>query len=269
MSFRAQVKTFAKARLSEQYATSLGGILLAIAPVLFLSFVLFLLSFLRDFIIFYFYTTYPNAFYAFPPFSGGTSFLHMQFSFLLFSLSMIFTVISYFLLPFSNVGRVSLSLSVARRQKASVLQPYRSGAKNYLRKLGGMLWMALFIFLWSLLFVVPGIIKAYSYRFTPYILADCPNVKARDALKLSMRMTDGIKGEIFLFDLSFLGWFVLTALTCGILAIYTAPYFFIAEATLYESMKNSALSSNRICEEDLFPAKNAPFSHSPRPYGTF
>ena len=60
-----------------------------------------------------------------------------------------------------------------------------------------------------MLLVVPGIVKAYAYRLTPYILADCPRVSATGALEISMRMTQGHKWEIFVMELSFLGWNLL------------------------------------------------------------
>lgn len=241
MSFRAEVKTFAKARLNEQYGTTLAGILLILAPAFFLGMVASGISMIFH-LAFQFYS--PMYTYSYTP---------IWSPFITSGISFMISLGALFLLPFTDAGCASLTLSVARRQKASAVQPYVEGAKNYTRKLGGLLWMSLFVFLWSLLFIIPGIVKAYSYRFTPYILADCPNVKAKDALKLSMRMTDGVKGEIFVFDLSFIGWFLLTFLTCGILSIYTIPYFKVAEATLYESMKNSALASGRIHENDLSP----------------
>ncbi|MBQ1504250.1 MAG: DUF975 family protein [Oscillospiraceae bacterium] len=96
---------------------------------------------------------------------------------------------------------------------------------NYGRKLGGILWMGLWVFLWSLLFVIPGIIKAYEYALTPYILANYPDVEAMEALNLSKRMTKGHKADLFVFDLSFIGWHLLSALTFGLLEIfYVAPY---------------------------------------------
>ena len=96
---------------------------------------------------------------------------------------------------------------------------------NYGRKVGGYLWMGLWTFLWSLLFFIPGIIKAYSYAMTPYILAAYPDVKAKDALKLSMRIMEGHKLELFILNLSFIGWTILSSFTCGILLIlYVGPY---------------------------------------------
>ena len=95
---------------------------------------------------------------------------------------------------------------------------------NYLKILGAMLWKSLFEFLWSLLFVIPGIIKGIAYSFTPYILAENPNVGYREAIKISMVLTDGRKGELFLLSLSFIGWFILGAITFGIGFIYVIPY---------------------------------------------
>ena len=126
------------------------------------------------------------------------------------------------------------------------------GFRDYGRNLGGILWMELFTFLWSLLFIIPGIIKALAYFMTPYILAESKNVPATEALKLSMRMTNGYKGEIFVMGLSFIGWGILTALTGGLLALfYTGPYFGTSFAGLYEELKRNALEKGIITAEEL------------------
>lgn len=121
--------------------------------------------------------------------------------------------------------------------------PFTCAFKNYGRKLGGSLWMALFVLLWSLLLLIPGIIKGcFSYALTQYILADCPNVKARDALKLSMRIMKGHKGQLLGFYLSYLGWGILSLLTFGILGIfYTGPYYQSSFACWYLEVREDAL----------------------------
>lgn len=81
---------------------------------------------------------------------------------------------------------------------------FKSGA--YLNTVFTMFMMNLFIFLWSLLLVVPGIIKSYQYRMVPYIMAENPQMNYRDALALSSRMTEGHKLELFILELSFVGW---------------------------------------------------------------
>ena len=100
----------------------------------------------------------------------------------------------------------------------------------------------LFTFLWSLLFVIPGIVKSYSYRLVPYILAEEPNISSKEAFRLSREMMNGNKWHAFLFDLSFIGWNILSACTLGILGIfYVHPYYQCASAELYLTMRDAYL----------------------------
>lgn len=124
---------------------------------------------------------------------------------------------------------------------------FKRSFSDYPRNLGGMLWMDLFIFLWSLLLVIPGIVKSYAYFAAPYILAEFPAVRATDAIKISMRMTYSFKAEIFILDLSFIGWYLLSALTLGLLGIfYVNPYFYASRAGMYEELKQYALNTGKI-----------------------
>ena len=137
-------------------------------------------------------------------------------------------------------------------EELTVTTPFKEAFQNYPRKLGGSLWMALFIFLWSLLLIIPGLIKTISYSMTQYILADCPEVKARDALKLSMRMMNGHKWECFVLLLSFIGWGILTILTLGILEVfYVGPYRNSSFAAYYLEIKREALRTGAVTREQL------------------
>lgn len=96
----------------------------------------------------------------------------------------------------------------------------------------------LFISLWSLLFIVPGIIKAYEYRMVPYIISEDPNMNYKDALAESKKLMMGNKWKTFVLDLSFIGWDILSLLTWGMLEIFfVAPYKASTDAALYESLK--------------------------------
>ena len=96
----------------------------------------------------------------------------------------------------------------------------------------------LFIWLWSLLFIVPGIIKAYQYRLVPYIMSENPNMSFRDAQAESARLMHGNKWKSFVLDLSFIGWDILSLFTWGILEIFfVGPYKASTDAALYESIK--------------------------------
>ena len=105
--------------------------------------------------------------------------------------------------------------------------------------IAGLLQMV-FLLLWTLLFWIPGIVKSYSYAMTYYIQIDNPNLTGNDAITESRKMMNGHKMQLFLLDLSFIGWYFLTALTFGILILYVAPYHQAARANFYENLKNSA-----------------------------
>ncbi|MEE1242407.1 DUF975 family protein [Frisingicoccus sp.] len=101
-----------------------------------------------------------------------------------------------------------------------------------------MFFRDLFVTLWSLLFVIPGIVKSYAYRMVPYIISEYPQMPAKEALKLSDEMTKGHKWNMFVLDLSFFGWMLLGVITLGISDIvYTTPYMYATEAELYDVLK--------------------------------
>lgn len=98
----------------------------------------------------------------------------------------------------------------------------------------------LYISLWSLLFVIPGIIKSYQYRMVPYILANDPDKDTADVLQESKEMMEGHKMATFVLDLSFLGWIFLGAVTVGLVWIFwTAPYMYATEGALYRKLSNA------------------------------
>ncbi|MBO7179508.1 MAG: DUF975 family protein, partial [Clostridia bacterium] len=91
------------------------------------------------------------------------------------------------------------------------------------------------IFLWTLLFIIPGIVKAYEYMLVDHILAVRPDLDSKTAFNMSKRLMDGYKGEAFILDLSFMGWILLGAFfTCGILnLVYVNPYLFATMNEFY------------------------------------
>lgn len=108
---------------------------------------------------------------------------------------------------------------------------------NYWHKVGGMLLVGIFTFLWTLLFIIPGIIKAFSYSMTPYILDENPELSASEAIHRSRMMMKTHKFDLFWLYLSFIGWGLLCILTCGIGFLWLAPYFQTAKAAFYEEVK--------------------------------
>ena len=98
--------------------------------------------------------------------------------------------------------------------------------------------VGLYTFLWSLLFIIPGIVKSYAYSMSMYVLAENKGKSARACIKESVRITEGYKGELFLLDLSFIGWFLLGSLTCGIAYFWIIPYYSVTKANAYRVLKS-------------------------------
>lgn len=120
---------------------------------------------------------------------------------------------------------------------------------NYLNVVKIMLIMELKIMLWLLLLVVPGIIKAYEYSMIPCLLAENPNITTDEAFSLSKQMTTGQKMDLFVLDLSFLGWYFLGFLCFGIGALFVQPYDVAAFTEVYLILKESVKKDE--CATDI------------------
>lgn len=99
---------------------------------------------------------------------------------------------------------------------------------------------SIFIFLWTFLLIIPGIIKSYSYSMTPYIVKDMvasgKQIGATDGVSASKQLMRGHKMDLFIFDLSFIGWFLLAGMTAGIGLLWIAPYYQTAKANFYRNI---------------------------------
>lgn len=95
----------------------------------------------------------------------------------------------------------------------------------------------LYTFLWTLLFIIPGIVKIYSYAMTPFLLAEYPDMTASQAITLSRKMMDGHKGDLFILGLSFFGWALLNLLTLGIGSLWLNPYINASYAAFYRQLQ--------------------------------
>lgn len=118
------------------------------------------------------------------------------------------------------------------------------GFHDYGRILGTTLLVSVYTLLWSLLLIIPGIIKSYSYAMTFYILNDEPELSFNAAIEKSMSMMDGKKMKLFLLDLSFIGWFLLSLLSLGIGFLWLMPYIYTARAAFYEDLKKEVFAVN-------------------------
>lgn len=109
--------------------------------------------------------------------------------------------------------------------------------ETYWKNAGAVFLPKLYCFLWSFLFVIPGIIKQYQYYFVPWIVAEQPEVGVREAMNISSGMTRGHKWNMFVLELSFLGWMLVGAMCCGVGVVFVMPYKDAVMTQLYETLK--------------------------------
>ena len=122
---------------------------------------------------------------------------------------------------------------------------------HYKASIRNMFLKDLYEFLWSMLFIIPGIIKSYSYWMVPYITAANPNLSASRVFEISKKTMSGEKWRTFVLQLSFIGWELLAILTFGIGAYFLAPYQETTYAELYAVLRQKAIANGIATEEEL------------------
>ena len=136
-----------------------------------------------------------------------------------------------------QIGLTKYMINFVQNKKKSLKELF-TNFKNYKKIIITYLYQIKNIFLWALLLIIPGIIKKYSYSLVPYILIDNKNLKAKDILKLSEDMMKGHKKDLFILNLSFIGWYILSYFTFGILLLWLAPYMLVTTANFYNEIKD-------------------------------
>lgn len=109
----------------------------------------------------------------------------------------------------------------------------------------------LYTFLWTLLFIIPGIIKSYEYKMVPYILAEEPTLSSKEAIQRSRDMTRGHKTDMFVLDLSFIGWYLLGSILLGIGILFVNPYFEASYARLYNILSGDNYDYYQYNDNDM------------------
>lgn len=135
-----------------------------------------------------------------------------------------------------QVGSSIFSLNLAKHKKADYSQIF-DGFRSFAQALVAFLLVGVFTFLWSLLFIIPGIIAALSYSQTFYIMAEKKNIKAGEAIRKSKKMMYGHKWQLFCLGWRFFGWFILSILTFGIGFLWLIPYVQVSLANFYRDLK--------------------------------
>ena len=133
-------------------------------------------------------------------------------------------------------GASYIFLDIARGKREIELSDCFAGFRRFTDTLVLGLLQFLFVFLWSLLFIIPGIVKAYSYSMAFYIMKDHPEYTARQCIDESRRIMSGNKMKLFLLGLSFIGWAIVCTFTCGLGYLWLAPYVQASTAKFYCSL---------------------------------
>jgi uncharacterized membrane protein len=139
------------------------------------------------------------------------------------------------------LGGTFVFLKIAKGETVSVGNIFY-GFEDLWTAIKAQFFMGLFISLWSLLLIIPGIIKAYAYSMTFFILAENKGMPVLEAITLSRKMMDGHKMDLFLLFLSFIGWFILVLITFCIAGIWVYPYFYATFSNFYLSVKEDYMS---------------------------
>lgn len=139
-----------------------------------------------------------------------------------------------------SIVRVYLSLTAGGQPE---VKDAFSGFDDFWAAFKVTFLVGLFTFLWSLLFVIPGIVKMYSYSMSMYILAENKGKGALECINESKAMTQGYKADLFVLDLSFIGWLLLCGITCGIAYIWVGPYISATKANVYNSLKGNVVEA--------------------------
>ena len=161
----------------------------------------------------------------------------------------------YIVLPPLMLGLIMVCLNVTYGDNVEIGTLFKGF--NYMGKAIALFLMVMFFtMLWSLLFVIPGIIKAYSYSMAFYILAENPEMSAREALNESKEITKGHKLDLFVLELSFILWGLLAAVTFGIAYVYVLPYMQLTYVNFYHNIKRQPAQTEAVYEE---PAYDTPY----------
>ncbi len=152
--------------------------------------------------------------------------------------ALVFSLINVFIFNPLKVGGY-LFFKKNNQEKAELNELVYAFKNNYANSMVTTLLTDVFLVLWSLLLIIPGIVKSYSYAMVPFLIADNPDLQPMEVIKKSKQMMNGYKWQAFVLDLSFVGWQLLSMLTLGILGLfYVNPYYYQTKAGLYEFLKD-------------------------------
>ncbi|MDF2879947.1 MAG: hypothetical protein K0R54_504 [Clostridiaceae bacterium] len=185
----------------------------------------------------------------FPPFIIST---FDEISLFFASAAMLILILRVFAGYMLEVGGRKFFIKAAEKEDSDLNYiGYCFQKDRYFNVLFTMLTRSIFTFLWTLLLIIPGIIKSFAYSMVPYILADNPSMDYKRVIDLSVKMTDGHKWNMFVLDLSFLGWYILGLLAFVIGTLFVHPYANATYAELYLILRQNAIDEGITTSKEL------------------
>jgi uncharacterized membrane protein len=150
-----------------------------------------------------------------------------------------------------TVAATNVLLKMSRTPEKISFSSFIESLTLWGRAILANIWRSLWIFLWSLLFVIPGIVKSIAYSMHNFIICEYPKMSIFKALNISKLITKGHKAELFVMYLSFIGWILLASITCGIAFIWILPYMQMSFINAYHALMKEALETGILKMEDL------------------
>ena len=147
-------------------------------------------------------------------------------------------------------GMSNIFLKLNRKEKTEVGDLFVGFSDNMSQKISAGVSIYVYTFLWSLLLIIPGIVAAYSYSLTYYIIKDNPNINSNEAITRSKNIMNGHKWELFCLDLTFIGWMFLSILTLGIGLFWLIPYMQATRARFYEELVGAPVVAEEGVQAD-------------------
>ena len=143
-----------------------------------------------------------------------------------------------------EVALISYFIKLINNKNPKVRNMFDDFFPNLFTNFFTSLLLSLYVVLWALLFVIPGIIKSFSYAMTMFIKAKKPDMDANKAITLSRNMMNGNKWKLFCLSLSFMGWILLSIITLGVGFVFLTPYMNATKIAFFEDIYNNYISNN-------------------------
>lgn len=161
------------------------------------------------------------------------------------------SILSAFIYGVSEIAYINIFVLLYLSNDRIKFSDFTDGFSDFIRGFLGMLWMSLWLFLWALLFVIPAFVKFFAYSQMFFVLSDNPKIGVIKAMNISKILTKGHKADLFVLALSFIGWYILGIISCGILFVWIIPYATMTFTNAYYYLKQESIRTGVLTPADF------------------